>query len=706
MIRKQWRRYFIWSATALLSCAATSGEGRSPGAPLDSSAPPHSQETPFVNGQIEQELPWPDLSVPLARTGGGERDAAVVVGIERYDAVPARPGAVASAFAWHRYLTETLGVPNAILVPQKDATRLGVERALARAAELVKPGGRVWFVFIGHGTPEPGGTRGLLAPVDVRAEDESLRIKGMPLEEIVSTLEASDGYPILVLDACFSGLVTPSEFLVERVGPLEIVKPTKVRRATILAAAGSKQYAGELPGGHWPAFSYLTLGALRGWADADQDGEVTATEAISFSRSALAKFNRSQTPELVFGKFGDLKLASSHPSEKSPNIDGFARKYANDGGVAFNAEGIILEGVPDAQVKPLIFRQSQIPSDIKIYRAAEKQWQVFNDVRETVASAQAAAGHDRSGTRRRDGWCSMADLPEMPELDRLLKEQGQEGLEVELTKAETLCSQLTTYVQQRRRLIENMECDWEVVWEIMSFDSWSPEGKRAQLASFILTYGQLSELEELREARLMEDRLVAGKPARVDPEIELAKRVEVRDNKIVVSEPFGFVGRTARLQETSDGLLRAIVQVIRENPQILVQEVRTYTYYSSLSRRENQRLAEQRAKAVRRELIAMGVDPSSLTTKGYAADEGVDGLDDGFQVMHLNIVRQQLNSSTNWHDWKGRVRRTTVSERVVDGNFNDVQEPLVKTYAIDRDGSKRLVPNGPRCAHRSDASAR
>ena len=44
-----------------------------------------------------QEASWPDLSRPAQAVGGGERDAAVVVGIEDYFAVPGVPGAKSNA---------------------------------------------------------------------------------------------------------------------------------------------------------------------------------------------------------------------------------------------------------------------------------------------------------------------------------------------------------------------------------------------------------------------------------------------------------------------------------------------------------------------------------------------------------------------------------------------------------------------------------
>jgi hypothetical protein len=48
----------------------------------------------------------------------------------------------------------------------------------------------------------------------------------------------------------------------------------------VLSAGKGDQFAGPLPGLGRPAFSWLVLGALRGWGDADRDGTVTAREAV------------------------------------------------------------------------------------------------------------------------------------------------------------------------------------------------------------------------------------------------------------------------------------------------------------------------------------------------------------------------------------------------------------------------------------------
>ncbi len=82
-----------------------------------------------------QEL-WPELSSPAPAVGGGENDAAVVVGVEGYAFVSPVPGAESNAKLWHQYLTETrrLAPQNVKLLTGVDATREEILEAAHQAA--------------------------------------------------------------------------------------------------------------------------------------------------------------------------------------------------------------------------------------------------------------------------------------------------------------------------------------------------------------------------------------------------------------------------------------------------------------------------------------------------------------------------------------------------------------------------------------------
>ena len=90
-------------------------------------------------------------------------------------------------------------------------------------------------------------------------------------------------------------------------------------QVTMLTAAGSDEYAGQLPGAARPAFSYLALGGLRGWADGDLDGRITSGELhgyVTMAMRALVR-DRRQRPTLV-GR-DDARLVKS-ARERGPDL--------------------------------------------------------------------------------------------------------------------------------------------------------------------------------------------------------------------------------------------------------------------------------------------------------------------------------------------------------------------------------------------------
>jgi hypothetical protein len=272
-----------------------------------------------------EQASWPDLASPPKATGGGENDAAVIVGAEKYAFVEAVPGAKDNADAWHAYLTETLKVPaeKVALLRDDDATNDEIRQAAVEKASEVEPGGTLWFVFIGHGAPSKDGKDGLLVGVDAQRKADSVYKRSLSRNELLGILaKGKQSKTVVLLDACFSGKTTSGETLVANLQPLVTMRglPAGVDRRTILlSAAKSDQFAGSLPKARTPrpAFSYLALGALRGWA-ADAQGKVTAQGIVDYSRKALnLAHDRRQTPELSMGAPATV-LGSGR--EEAPNL--------------------------------------------------------------------------------------------------------------------------------------------------------------------------------------------------------------------------------------------------------------------------------------------------------------------------------------------------------------------------------------------------
>ena len=257
-------------------------------------------------------IPWPALPPPPP-TGMGHDDAAVVVSIEDYAFLPDLPGAHDNGRDWAGWLRDTQQVPFVRTLQDAEATRETVLQALEEAQQRRTGDGVVWVVFVGHGAPG-----GRLLGADAQPSAASITHRGLGLDEL------PQGPTVGVIDACFTGDLVPG---LQPAVPTWATRPPPVPAApsaprrkrpsphTLLLAAGPSQYAGPLPAVDRPAFSYLVLGALRGWGDSDHDGHVTATEAVAYADRMLFEHvtDRVQTPEL---RGADRQL--SQGSEPAP----------------------------------------------------------------------------------------------------------------------------------------------------------------------------------------------------------------------------------------------------------------------------------------------------------------------------------------------------------------------------------------------------
>jgi hypothetical protein len=257
--------------------------------------------------------------------GGGEKDAAVVVAIEKYAFLPNVPGADKNAVDWYTYFVKGRLVPAASvrLLVNQEATIEGMKQAAADAAKNVRPGGKVWFVFIGHGAPALDSKGGRLVGYDTQQSAGSLLARSLAQNELSGLLEGrTNKQAVVVVDACYSGRSASGETLVTGAQSVVIVKTINAN-TVILRAGRSDQIAGPLRGFARPAFSYLLLGALRGWgeSDGDADGRVTALEAINYVGTAIKTTvsDREQTPEMS-GR-GDIVLATKAREQGPPLPD-------------------------------------------------------------------------------------------------------------------------------------------------------------------------------------------------------------------------------------------------------------------------------------------------------------------------------------------------------------------------------------------------
>ncbi len=270
---------------------------------------------------------WPDLEVAASTSGeDGSKDAALVIAIENYAFIPDVAGARSNGLAWYNWLSDTRRVPLVKTLFNEQADKVEILQNVERVASRVQPGGRLWIIYIGHGAPSERTGDGLLIGFDAKQTANSLEDRGIPRGALIAAAERSmpaDAELVIVQDACFSGRAHGGlEDLAPGMAPLKVVHAAVGARTTVLAAAQGDEYAGPLSDGSRPAFSYLLLGALRGWGDKDKNGQVSATEAVHYVQDALLLTvnGRSQTPGL---EGQDLLLGTSS-KETAPNLRAIA----------------------------------------------------------------------------------------------------------------------------------------------------------------------------------------------------------------------------------------------------------------------------------------------------------------------------------------------------------------------------------------------
>jgi outer membrane protein OmpA-like peptidoglycan-associated protein len=143
------------------------------------------------------------------------------------------------------------------------------------------------------------------------------------------------------------------------------------------------------------------------------------------------------------------------------------------------------------------------------------------------------------------------------------------------------------------------------------------------------------------------------------------KRVEVRDNKIVINEKVQFELDSAKILEVSHSLLNEVADVIKKNPQIKKIEVQGHASAEG-SDRHNLNLSDRRAKAVRDFLVKKaGIGKDMLTAKGYGetqpiADNDTDEGREKNRRVEFVITEQEITTKKVEIDEQGN--ETVVEE--------------------------------------------
>jgi hypothetical protein len=226
---------------------------------------------------------------------------AVIIGINRYEKVPALEFAVQDAQAVQKWI-EATGFDHVTTILDKEATQRRILSDLFQfLPRNIKSNDRLLFYFAGHGETEDlpgGGKRGYILPVD--ADPSDLAGTAISMEQLRSLSSLIPARHILyAMDSCYSGLGLSRSTGASATATGFLKKVGFLRAVQIVTAGGKGEQAQERAGKG--LFTGFFLKALAGAADLNQDNVVTGTELGAYLRPAVSDAsNQAQTP--LFGR--------------------------------------------------------------------------------------------------------------------------------------------------------------------------------------------------------------------------------------------------------------------------------------------------------------------------------------------------------------------------------------------------------------------
>jgi uncharacterized caspase-like protein len=241
----------------------------------------------------------PPLNPGRVRAAPNPDAVAVVIGVERYESLPAAKYAASDAKLFVDYAQYALGVPPdrvLYLVDERARTLDLLERVDEHLGRFAREGrSDVYVFFSGHGFAEDGAP--LLLAHDFRKSAAARTSIGQ--KELLDRVgEFRPRSATLFVDACFSGYSRSNELLVAdaRLLSVEVDLAAGAGAAAVLASSGPDDIsvAIETNKVRNGAFSYMLMRGLEGAADEDGDGAITVGELFGFVRAEVPR--HAQTP--------------------------------------------------------------------------------------------------------------------------------------------------------------------------------------------------------------------------------------------------------------------------------------------------------------------------------------------------------------------------------------------------------------------------
>lgn len=150
--------------------------------------------------------------------------------------------------------------------------------------------------------------------------------------------------------------------------------------------------------------------------------------------------------------------------------------------------------------------------------------------------------------------------------------------------------------------------------------------------------------------------VVVGDPPAPAPEAKVEapppapKRVEVTQDKIVITEKIQFDYNKATIKPESHGLLNEIVSVIKENPHIKKLSIEGHTDADG-AYNYNLKLSDDRSQAVMKYLADHGIDAGRLVSRGFgeskaiAPNDSEEGKEKNRRVEFMITEQEQVTKT-------------------------------------------------------------
>jgi len=264
---------------------------------------PSGKELPIVKSDVDK--PFFGVTDKIM----GDNDMAVVIGVEKYQDLPASDYSSSDAKLMKEYLV-SLGVKerNIELLLNERATQSSIKKTVETwLPNRIKSDSKVVIYYSGHGAPDAKTGGAYIVPFD--GDPNYLEDTGYPLKRLYDKLGKLQAAEVIVLlDSCFSGAGGRS-VLAKGARPLVMMVDTGVLSSNmaVLSATQGTQISTSSPEKGHGVFTYYFLKALK-------DGKKDIAEIYEYIKPLVEdeakQINVQQSPsvspdvEKLKGRFG------------------------------------------------------------------------------------------------------------------------------------------------------------------------------------------------------------------------------------------------------------------------------------------------------------------------------------------------------------------------------------------------------------------